>query len=154
MRTQLWRLGGALMLVGCAHAPIDPWTGERVVIDPSQPPKGAQMMQLFLSQGDTPLRGSGCMSDEALDARLTLRDRLAQVLGDALDHPEHHRAVLKGTCTSDPVQTPDGRVIDAWACSLNMVQEDITEGFVANAFVRGHFTKERWRLVPGSLLCL
>lgn len=25
---------------------------------------------------------------------------------------------------------------------------------VTNAFVRGHFTKDRWRLVPGSLLCL
>lgn len=72
------------------------------------------MMQIFLSQSDTPLRGSGCMSNEALD----------------------------------------GRVIDAWACSLNMVQEDVTEGFVANALVRGHFTQDRWRLVPGSLLRL
>lgn len=39
-------------------------------------------------------------------------------------------------------------------CSFNMAQEDVNKGFVANAFVRGHVTKTRWRWVPGSLLCL
>lgn len=112
------------------------------------------MVQLFLSQGSASLRGSGCMSHEALDARLTLRERLAQVLGETLDHPEHHRAVLQGACKADQVEAPNGQVVDAWACSLNVVQEDVTEGFVANTFVRGHFTKDRWHLVPGSLLCL
>lgn len=123
------------------------------MIDPSKPPDSVQVMQLFLQNGSASLRDSGCVGIADLDARLTLRDRLAQVLGESAGLP-NRKSVIEVSCIADKTDAIPGRLLDAWACTVRTVELDEQGEYVADGSVRAHFTKDTWSFVPGTIMCL
>ena len=154
MRTALSTLILALCPAVFAQAIVDPMTSDPVVIDPAKPPNGSQIMQLFLLNASTSLRGSGCLSTEDRNNRLTLRDRLAMVLGEVIDRPPGHKGVIHGRCIPDQSDAIAGRLIDTWQCELQMEEIDENNEYIADASVSAHFTRDTWSFVPGTIRCL
>lgn len=148
----------ALLLSCCSaawsQAITDPMTGAPIVIDPTIPPKGTQLVQLFLLHAAASLQGSHCIGTEEERRRLTLGDRLAVVLGEALLRNETQKGLLHGRCLADKSDAIPGRVIDTWQCELRTELVDAQGEFIADASVSAHFTRDTWSFVPGSVGCL
>ncbi|MCW7538401.1 hypothetical protein OOT46_11175 [Aquabacterium sp. A7-Y] len=138
-------------LAGSAQS-VNPVWGTPVTIKADTPPRGAQIVQLFLENATLPLKGTGCSHGGENETR-TLREALALVLGDGLDQP-HYKTVLSGSCKTEVLEAAPGKPAPAWACSLHTVDSDRKGGVVASASIRAGFTKDSWTLIPGSLICL
>ena len=154
IRTTVITLLFAFCPVAFGQAIVDPMTSDPVVIDPTKPPNGPQIMQLFLLSASASLQGSGCLSTEDRNNRLTLRDRLAMVLGEVIDRPPEHKGVIHGRCIPDESDAIPGRLIDTWQCELQMEEVDENNEYIADASVSAHFTRDTWSFVPGTIRCL
>ncbi|MCM5682603.1 hypothetical protein M8A51_23985 [Schlegelella sp. S2-27] len=151
------RTAWLLCVVSCSAAAqsIDPRTGDPATIDPAHPPEHAQVVQLFLENAATPLsEHPACLGAPQIAAKLTLREILAAVLGYGLEREPKQRAVLRGGCEPGSHTDPSGKTTEGWTCSLHVLEMDKRGALHPGGFVSGTFTKDQWRLLPGSLMCL
>ena len=132
--------------------PIDPLRGNRIVIDPTKPPAGEQIIHLLLSNASAPLRGTPCWDSATPDRGLTLREHLALALGQGIGAPEGHKAHISGECRADKTDALGG-VVDVWSCSINVEHVDEKGEYVANAVIGAHFTTTTWTMIPSSIYC-
>ena len=154
-----------LALVSCTQPNIkyfDTNWGRPIVIDPSVPPDGEQLIQILLEHRAVPLKGTECErsgSSMGEDRRI-LQHRLAMLLGFGIGSP-NSQMVLSSRCTTEPVELPDGDMpepspsstqIDAWMCTLAVVDNAAKEVFIGGN-IRIIFTKDTWKIFPKRLYC-
>ena len=138
----------------CQERPerIDPLSGSLLKIDPSVPPSGAQLVQVFLENLAVPLKGTGCGSGSYDQS--VLKDNLAVFLGDGFDSPLV-QTLLRSSCTTENFKLLFGTTVEAWHCSLVVEPYDMEnrETFSGGS-IHLVFTKDTWQLIPRQLVCL
>jgi hypothetical protein len=131
---------------------LDPAWGDPLKIDPSKPPQGRHIIQILLENQSLLLKGTGCGSDIPNDRR-TLQHKLALSLGDAIDS-KRHQALISGGCKPAQFELRSGAVIDAWHCTLTVVEKTAKGGFVASSSIDFGVKKDTWEIIPEAIRCM
>lgn len=131
---------------------LNPLSGERQRIDPSKPPEGMNIIQILLENQSLPLKGTGCASDIPSDNR-TLQHQLATTLGWAIDH-KPNKVTISGGCKPAQFELRSGAVVDAWQCTLTVVEKTANGGFVASSSIDFGVKKDTWEIIPEAIRCM
>lgn len=161
MNSRLLLLMLCVVLASCSRAErISPDGGEPVKIDPFSPPNGVHLVQILLENQSFPVKGTGCENKlpDGPDDKRRLQHILAMRFGFGLDNPRLQR-VHSGRCKAEQFELRSGSIIDAWRCSLNVVENGEKGEYITNSSIEFGVTKDTWKLItnsvtPNPLICM
>ena len=142
----------ASLASAAASERLDPVRGNPIRIDPTKPPEGINIIQILLENQSLPLKGTGCGSDAPGDNR-TLQHQLAVTLGWALDK-KRHQMIISADCKPAQFELRSGAVVNAWQCTLRVVEKTAKGGFVASSVIDFGVKKDAWEIIPEAIRCM
>ena len=110
-------------------------------------PSGEQVFIALLGNSNLNLNGEPLCKQNS---------KLYQLLASALSlsFDEKNVTTVKSYCSKSKSEIGQGKVVDAWDCSLEIVEKNTKGEFNAGSLFKFDLTFDRKRFIKGSLRCL